>query len=269
VKKGKVERYLKDEGSMEEFILELASENVEIKLEGGKGTLKGEKLCKVLKRVARFQQIVTMIGRRHREGEVVAALAMEDGFGLETLKDMKSLKAVLEEIRTYIEALHPALTPVEFQVSEDIEHDCLTFSASTRSGDEKIETTVDRALISSPDFQELRRLGTELKCLGDPPYEIVTDDGLKKMNTFKKLLDTVFEIGKKGLYLQRYKGLGEMNPGQLWETTMDPESRTLLQVRVEDVIEADDVFTRLMGDEVEPRREFIEQHALEVVNLDI
>ena len=269
VKKGKVERYLKDEGSMEEFILELASENVEIKLEGGKGTLKGEKLCKVLKRVARFQQIVTMIGRRHREGEVVAALAMEDGFGLETLKDMKSLKAVLEEIRTYIEALHPALTPVEFQVSEDIEHDCLTFSASTRSGDEKIETTVDRALISSPDFQELRRLGTELKSLGDPPYEIVTDDGLKKMTTFKKLLDTVFEIGKKGLYIQRYKGLGEMNPGQLWETTMDPESRTLLQVRVEDVIEADDVFTRLMGDEVEPRREFIEQHALEVVNLDI
>ncbi|MCP3678725.1 MAG: DNA topoisomerase (ATP-hydrolyzing) subunit B [Deltaproteobacteria bacterium] len=269
VKKGKMERYLKDEGSMEEFVLELASENVAIKLKGGKGTLKGERLCKALKRVVRFQQLVTMIGKRRREGEVVAALALEDGFGTETLKDMKSLKALLEDIRTYIEALHPALTPVEFQVDEDLEHDSLMFRASTRGGDEKVETSVDRAFVSSPDFQELKRLATELKSLGGPPYEIVTDDGSQKINTFQGLLDTVFEIGKKGLYIQRYKGLGEMNPGQLWETTMDPESRTLLQVRVEDVIEADEVFTRLMGDEVEPRREFIEQHALEVVNLDI
>ncbi|MFQ5586442.1 MAG: DNA topoisomerase (ATP-hydrolyzing) subunit B, partial [Thermodesulfobacteriota bacterium] len=269
VKKGKMERYLKDEGAMEEFILEVASENLVIKTKGGKGEFKGERLFKMLKKVAQFQGIITMIGKRGREGEIVAALALEDGFGVDTLKKMRTLKALLEDIRTYIEALHPALTPVEFQVGEDSEHNCLMFKALSRCGEDRLETCVNREFLSSPDFQELKRLGTDLKGLGGPPYEILFDNDSQRINTFKGLLDAVFEIGKKGLSLQRYKGLGEMNPGQLWETTMDPEGRILLQVRVEDIIEADDVFTRLMGDEVEPRREFIERHALDVVNLDI
>jgi DNA gyrase subunit B len=90
-----------------------------------------------------------------------------------------------------------------------------------------------------------------------------------KLRSLKEILDYIMERGKKGQYIQRYKGLGEMNPEQLWETTMNPETRVLLQVRIEDAVEADDVFSTLMGDEVEPRRKFIEEYALTVKNLDI
>jgi DNA gyrase subunit B len=91
----------------------------------------------------------------------------------------------------------------------------------------------------------------------------------KKIESFAALIQEVMNQGKKGLEIQRYKGLGEMNPEQLWETTMNPETRTLLQVKVEDAIKADEIFTVLMGDQVEPRREFIQRHALTVTNLDI
>ena len=94
-------------------------------------------------------------------------------------------------------------------------------------------------------------------------------DHQRKLRSLKELLEYIVEGGKKGQYIQRYKGLGEMNPEQLWETTMNPETRVLLQVRIEDAVEANDIFSTLMGDEVEPRRKFIEEHALTVKNLDI
>jgi DNA gyrase subunit B len=107
--------------------------------------------------------------------------------------------------------------------------------------------------------------------LGEPPYSDAGGDSETKtlLESTKALVDHIINIGKKGLTIQRYKGLGEMNPEQLWETTMNPEKRTLLQVGVEDAVEADEIFTTLMGDQVEPRRDFIYQNALYVSNLDI
>src|SRR5204863_9251432 len=104
---------------------------------------------------------------------------------------------------------------------------------------------------------------------GYPPYVLENGDHGAQLGSLKDLLEYVMETGKKGQYIQRYKGLGEMNPEQLWETTMNPETRVLLQVRVEDAVEANDNFSTLMGDEVEPRRKFIEEHALTVKNLDV
>ena len=132
-----------------------------------------------------------------------------------------------------------------------------------------METVIDRELINSPEFLELMDIAKGLKRSGEPPFKIQTKAETIRVDGYGDLINRVFEIGKKGFTIQRYKGLGEMNPQQLWETTMKPETRTLLQVKVEDAVEADEVFTILMGDQVEPRRRFIEENALEVKNLDI
>src|SRR5207253_5778393 len=105
--------------------------------------------------------------------------------------------------------------------------------------------------------------------LGRPPYKVRAEGEETEHRGTAELLQAILEIGKKGLTLQRYKGLGEMNPTQLWETTMNPETRTLLRVKLEDLAGVEDIFSTLMGDEVEPRRNFIQQHALEVKNLDV
>jgi DNA gyrase subunit B len=139
----------------------------------------------------------------------------------------------------------------------------------TRDNGSTFTTTLDYALLASQDFQDLRALARQLEGLGSPPYTLQNSGGEIVAESFEALLQTVNAAGKKDLNIQRYKGLGEMNPIQLWETTMDPERRTLLQVTIEDAVEADYIFTTLMGDQVDPRKAFIEKHAKEVVNLDV
>ncbi|MEE9591560.1 MAG: DNA topoisomerase (ATP-hydrolyzing) subunit B, partial [Thermodesulfobacteriota bacterium] len=258
VKKGKMEKYIGDDAAMDDFVLEVVSESCTLRAKNGKGELKGMGLFNMLKKIARFQGIVKMILKRRKEGGVLATLAMNDEFGVNMLNDKKALKGLLEDVRKHMKALYPEITPLEFITDEDTEHNCLMFKCISKRNGLQLETVVDKELLFSPEFQELRKIGVELKSIGEPPYEIIFEGSPRRINTFQGLLDNVFEIGKKGLYIQRYKGLGEMNPEQLWETTMDPEKRTLLQVKVEDMIETDEVFTKLMGDEVEPRREFIE-----------
>ncbi len=130
-------------------------------------------------------------------------------------------------------------------------------------------TVIDRPLLLSSDLRELQRLSQQFESLGEPPYILRIGETERTVGSLNELLQAVNEVGRKDLTIQRYKGLGEMNPSQLWETTMDPTQRTLLQVTLEDAVEADNIFTILMGDQVEPRKAFIEAHAKEVVNLDV
>src|SRR5262249_36705320 len=131
------------------------------------------------------------------------------------------------------------------------------------------ELEVTHDLLGSADFRELQKLSPSAVGLGRAPYKLKANETEKEVPSAAELVREILEMGKQGLGLQRYKGLGEMNPGQLWETTMNPETRTLMQVMLEDVTGVDDIFSILMGDEVEPRRDFIQQHALEVRNLDV
>ncbi|HLF86837.1 MAG TPA: DNA gyrase subunit B, partial [Nitrospiria bacterium] len=128
---------------------------------------------------------------------------------------------------------------------------------------------INAELIASAEYERLSQTYRRIESLGQPPYFIKEGDSEAELSGPEEIPDYLLDAGKEGLTIQRYKGLGEMNPEQLWETTMNPEKRTLLQVRIDDLIAADKMFTVLMGDQVEPRRAFIETHALEVKNLDI
>jgi len=135
-------------------------------------------------------------------------------------------------------------------------------------------TWIDKDIFNMPKFAEARVHINQISPLGEAPYIVVEKgaDGEKSnkpVENMRSLIDYIVQIGQKGVSLQRYKGLGEMNPEQLWETTMDPERRTLLQVKVEDAVAADEIFTTLMGDQVEPRKNFIFENALNVSNLDV
>ena len=121
--------------------------------------------------------------------------------------------------------------------------------------------SIDFDFLNSPDFKELRNLAEPISVIGDSPYIIKQDEEEHKLTSLQEFADFVLDRGKKGQFIQRYKGLGEMNPEQLWETTMDPERRTLKLVTMENAAEADRIFSMLMGDEVPPRREFIEVNA--------
>jgi DNA gyrase subunit B len=128
---------------------------------------------------------------------------------------------------------------------------------------------LDRDLLSSASFRALGRNKVGLEALATPVYRVHQGDESSADLSLDEALDQLWSGAKKRLSIQRYKGLGEMNAEQLWQTTMDPERRRLLQVRIEDEISADDIFSTLMGDQVEPRREFIERNALNVTNLDV
>src|SRR5690606_6104240 len=153
----------------------------------------------------------------------------------------------------------------------DEEHGGFRVQIPRGRGGVKRDTVISFDLLGSPEFAGLIRLTAELEGRARAPFKLASVDGgdATELGGYDDVAVRIDELGRKGLQIQRYKGLGEMNADQLWETTMDPARRTLLQVRVDDSVDADKVFTVLMGDLVEPRREFIEDNALTVRNLDI
>ena len=268
VKKAKSETYLKDEAALENHLLDVGTQNVELRSSDGT-TVAGEELRKVIKRQLRFGRVLDVVGRERRNKEIVAGLAQDERLKSAALADRELLAQIAERARERLNRDAPHLAPISIELPDDPEHGGARLVMRARANGGSQQTVIDAEFCSGPEFAELQRLAADLRGAGNGPFAIVVGEKSASAATLADAVSEILAQARKGMDVQRYKGLGEMNPEQLWETTMNPETRTLLQVRVEDAYEADEVFSTLMGDEVEPRRRFITDNALNVRNLDI
>ncbi|KKM17211.1 hypothetical protein LCGC14_1678070, partial [marine sediment metagenome] len=257
VKRGRKERYLQNDSELLNMLFELASDDIELELK--KNSIKGKTLAEHLRRINDFETMLGWFRARKKDPSFLRYL-LSSGITKNTLKDKDALAEFIEKAKA-------ALPAARFgKVKKDEEHEALSVDA-TRQGFKHI--TLDIAFLASPEYRNLIKLFAAVKELGAAPYKFMVKDEQRQAKDSTDLMDQVLAVAKKGLNIQRYKGLGEMNPDQLWDTTMDPDKRTIRQVTVEDTIGSDEIFTILMGDQVAPRKEFIVKHALEAQNIDI
>lgn len=273
VKHGKEERYLVDDVEFEDYLLQIGTEGVSLRVSENDTVkeIKGNRLLETIKKSISYGKILDRLSRWGRDRRIVDAFSRKKGFRKTNLKvgNESELDIHLKEIKGWIEKRHPEIQSFDWELSEDEEHNASRIIYSFKDNGRVGKTVIDFDFINSPDFIELKNIADGIHQLGEPPFTILQDEIETKVENLKELTEHVLSLGKKGMFIQRYKGLGEMNPEQLWETTMNPETRILKQVNVEDTFQADEIFTVLMGDQVEPRKEFIEKNALNVTNLDI
>ncbi|MBI4654435.1 MAG: DNA topoisomerase (ATP-hydrolyzing) subunit B [Nitrospirae bacterium] len=255
VKRGKSEQYIQNESRLEDILLDLTVDDIELKVDGK--VLTGKPLIPFIKKLLKFEKLIAWFSKRGIDADVLKLL-LEHNLNKAVLKDR-------EKVSSFVMKLKSIFPDLSENIEEDEEHQAYKIELRKKT----FKLTINDEFLTSPDFRELQGLYSALKELGNPPYGLKSKDGQREFNNSKELFEYILSIAKKGVFIQRYKGLGEMNPNQLWETTMDPKKRILLQVSVEDSVKSDEIFTILMGDRVEPRKEFIEKHALEVRRLDI
>jgi DNA gyrase subunit B len=259
ISKGRSFEYLRDEQSFERYIIMKISEEFQLKVKGQREPIKGEKFRKFFQRVIAKKNYIQILERKNYPFFLIEILlnnGVSDLNFLKNKKNMEKIKSLLTE------------KGLSSSLSVDEEHELYELAVNFRVNGMKVSCKVNLDLIQSVEFRNLFKLHQELETF-KPPYQVLSDSENMKIDNEAKLLDFLSQKGKKGVVIQRYKGLGEMTPQQLWETTMDPEKRSLFQVSIQDAVEADKIFTILMGEEVEPRRNFIEENALEAQNLDI
>ncbi|MBW2608774.1 MAG: DNA topoisomerase (ATP-hydrolyzing) subunit B [Deltaproteobacteria bacterium] len=256
----KQEIYIKDEEEFNKYLLERISKKEKVILDRGE-EISGTKLITLLNGIIKLYKSMNRLARRGYSPRFIELLISEESADKRQFKDKK-----------FIDGLFKRLQDNGFSVNDvrQSEEDGFYEFTVTDTQNNGQTSSADWELISSPEIRQLMDISKKLKVFNNGGYRIARGDGEgKKIDDPRQLMTELMDNAKKGLSIQRYKGLGEMNPDQLWSTTMDPEKRTLLKVRVQDVVEADDIFTVLMGDKVEPRREFIQKNALEVTELDI
>jgi DNA gyrase subunit B len=258
VKRGKTDRYIRDEGEFSRELMKRATEDHVVKPKDG-ANLDGAKLTQFLLYVQEYDQVADKMARRLRERALVDLLASSDLDKKADFEDKKLLERLLK-------AAEKAKIKLEGKITYDEEHSLyeLTFTGGSANA-----ARINWALAASTDCKRLRTLARFIAESDKPPYTVTRNGDKATKESAAEVLAYVLEDAKKEFTITRFKGLGEMNPEQLWDTTMNAETRTLLQVRMEDVVEAEKIFTTLMGENVEERRKFIEDNALDVVNLDI
>jgi DNA gyrase subunit B len=257
IKRGKSDRYIRDEREFARELMKRASEEHVVKAKGIE--LQGAQLTTFLLNVQEFQQVTAKLTRRLGDAELVRVLAESD---LEKKTDFGEKKGVAQLQKDIEKEKLKLETKIEF----DEEHSLYELVISTGG---KAVRKINWALASTAEYKRLRALHKQLAEFDKPPFVVARNGTKTEKPTAVDVLAFVLEDAKKEFSVTRFKGLGEMNPDQLWDTTMNAETRTLLKVRLEDAVAAEDIFTTLMGENVEQRRKFIEENALDVVNLDI
>ncbi len=276
VKKGKSERYVKDEPALEAYLQGLALESVRV-AGGPEGReLAPDAVRRLLTAASEYKRAIDHLANRKLDPRVVDAALQTGGPSEADLAALPALEAFAPRLAAKFAELFPDAGAASFRGELDAEHGAARLVATTRRAGIAVQTVLDAEWLRGADHQRLLGLAVAIRAESAPPYRVLGAEAAEGSQGTPEsfasptvLLARVLELGGRGLAIQRYKGLGEMNPEQLAETTMMPSARTLLQVKVEDAVEADIVFTTLMGDEVEPRREFIEANALRVQNLDV
>lgn len=278
VKKGRQELYLKDDEALKSYLLSSTIDDTNLFLSEDEPAVSGTALEALLNSYNQTQLVRARLTTKY-PGDVLDALTHIPKLDLELTSDKEKMQKWTNELQKKLNELCPQLKP---EVTIDN-----IYSQNTDSSDTENETNqwlprvtiyihqlpqhylLDVGLMTSSEYARLMRLSQEWNSLLSPTAYIKRGDKVTKLNNFYHLWQQIMADARRGLTIQRYKGLGEMNPDQLWETTMDPENRNMLKVTIEDAIAADHLFTCLMGDNVEPRRAFIEENALSVTNLDI
>ncbi|MGH8557552.1 MAG: DNA topoisomerase (ATP-hydrolyzing) subunit B [Methylococcales bacterium] len=267
IKKGKQEQYVKDDIELNEYIMQLALTKTDLYFEESVPPIKGEGLEALIQEYYKILEIMNRHRHRYEEDILRSLIGIPDLIQEATKGD--------EGIKDWVVTLEKALKnnklpfakyKCTFELSDDASFKVTVYRK--HHGSSK-NTVFKDSFFKSQDYREIVRFNNRTAELFGESTEIRIGDKSKKVTNFHEVYQWIMEESKKGQHIQRYKGLGEMNPDQLWETTLDPNSRILLRVNIEDSIASDEIFTTLMGDEVEPRREFIDRNALQVSNLDI
>jgi DNA gyrase subunit B len=266
LKRGKQEHYVKDDTELNSLLLSNAIEKAALHVSADAPAISGTALEQLALKYMEAKAIIARWGSRYDERVLQAMMA------LPTLADVSFGRR--EELEQWCQLLNAQLGRVNGAGPR------YTIALRDEAGDPEIrikrehhgvalERTLPRAFFRSPEYQRIAQIGAELKDLLDTGAYVTRGETRRDVGSFAEAIDWLMEQAKQGQTIQRYKGLGEMNPEQLWETTVNPETRRLMQVKIEDAMAADEIFTTLMGDQVEPRRDFIEQNALAASNLDV
>ncbi len=267
VKRGKQEQYVKDDNALEAYLIQLALDGSQLHLDADSPAISGEALESLLQQYNSARQIISRLARRY-DHDVLSSLLFEP---MQAASEELSADAYFTWVDNAIKQLNTSMNgerlyKVAFRKEDDKQW---AIEVSRRQHGLDHVLVLDQGLFLTPELKLLMRVNQELDGLLAAGAYIQRGERKQEVQRFDAVASWLMREANRGLTISRYKGLGEMNPEQLWETTMDPSARRLMQVRIEDAIGADQIFTTLMGDQVEPRREFIESNALAVENLDI
>lgn len=271
VRKGKKDLYMKDQHALDEYLVGNAVEELALFTEKrDRAPVAGEPLRMLSQKLRRFRVLAGNLDKRC-DARIVASLIRSTQLAQADLRDSAKVEEASKKLRTYLEKRYPDMMPFKVEAQQDSEHGAYRIEVVPRPGAGSRTSILDWSLLGLPEYEEALAVETTLRDMaGQGPWIAVlrgNDD--RVLESSEALIEYLEERGKKGITISRYKGLGEMNAEELWETTMNPDVRTLRQVKIDDETAAASLFATLMGEQVDERRRFIETNALHVKNLDI